>query len=92
VALARTLEREGHFDRALAAAEEATRAGPYRAEAWRALAAIRSTLGWKAEEEAARRRAEDVLRELSAAWRDAMDAVAKASPGAAPGGFSGAAR
>ena len=92
VALARTLEREGHFDRALAAAEEATRAGPYRAEAWRALAAIRSTLGWKAEEEAARRRAEDVLRELSAAWRDAKDAVTKAPPGAAPGGFSGAAR
>jgi len=92
VTLSQTLEREGQFDRALAAAEEATRAAPYRAESWRALAAIRGTLGWKAEEEAALRRAEEVLREIAAAWRGAKESVEKAPAGAGPGGFPGGAR
>ena len=92
VAFAEALERDGHFDRALTAAEEATRTAPYRPEAWHALAAVRSTLGRKAEEEAALRRAEDALRELAAAWHDAREAVAKAVSGGGPGGFPAAAR
>lgn len=92
VALAQLMEKDGQFKPALAAAEEATRSAPFRAEAWRALAAVRSTVGWKAEETEALRRAEEVERELAAAWHDAKESASKAVSGAGPDGFPGSAR
>jgi tetratricopeptide (TPR) repeat protein len=92
VALVRSLEQDGQFQRALAVGEEATRAAPYRAEAWRALAAARNTLGQKADETEALRRAEEVEREMAAVWRDAKESASKALSGAGPGGFPGNAR
>ncbi len=92
VALVRALEQDGQFQRALAVAEEAMHAAPFRAEAWRALAAARNTLGLKAEETEALRRAEEVEREMAAAWHDAKESASKDLSGTGPGGFPGGAR
>ncbi len=74
IALARTLERDGQLARAVVIAEEAAAAGPYRPDAWRTLAEIRSALGQTAEAAAASRRAADVERELADVWRDGATA------------------
>jgi tetratricopeptide (TPR) repeat protein len=92
VALAGLLEKDGQFRRALAAAEEAARMAPFRVEAWRALAAIRRTLGWEAEECEALRRAEEVESELAAAWHGAKESAENALAGGDPGDSAGAPR
>ncbi|MGE5345452.1 MAG: protein kinase domain-containing protein [Acidithiobacillales bacterium] len=82
VARARLLTQDGQFKPALAAAEEAARLAPFRAEAWKALAAIRRTLGWTEAEEEALRRAEEVESELAAAWQGAKESAEKGASGA----------
>jgi tetratricopeptide (TPR) repeat protein len=67
VALSRLLERRGEFEESLAVAQEASRIAPFRAEAWRALAAVKGVLGPKSDAEEARQKAvqaEKRLREL----------------------------
>ena len=61
---ARHLERQGAFEDALAAAQEATRLAPFRPESWGALAAIRGILGPKDEASDARRKAGQAERRL----------------------------
>jgi tetratricopeptide (TPR) repeat protein len=69
VALARLLERRGEFEEALEVAQEIARTAPFRPEAWRALAEVRSVLGPRAEADEARQKgaqAEKRLQELRA--------------------------
>ena len=61
---ARHLERRGAFEKALSAAQEATRLAPFRPDGWRALAAIRGILGTKEEAAEARRKAAHADRRL----------------------------
>ncbi len=61
---ARHLERQGAFEDALAAAQEATRLAPFRPESWGALAAIRGILGPKEDASDARRKAGQAERRL----------------------------
>jgi tetratricopeptide (TPR) repeat protein len=61
---ARHLERQGAFEEALAAAQEAARLAPFRPEGWGALAAIRGILGPKDEASEARRKAGQAERRL----------------------------
>ena len=63
-AQARHLERRGAFEEALAAAQEAARLAPFRAEGWGALAAILGILGPKEEASDARRKAGQAERRL----------------------------
>jgi tetratricopeptide (TPR) repeat protein len=79
MALARALEREGQLSRAVAVAEEAAAAGPYRPEAWKTLAGIRDALGQKDEAATASGRAADVERDLAAAWHDGAAAAGEAA-------------
>ena len=69
VALSKLLERRGEFEEALSLAQETVKLAPFRPDAWRALAAVRSVLGPKAEAEEARQKAaqaEKRLKELRA--------------------------
>jgi Flp pilus assembly protein TadD len=69
VALSKLLERRGEFEEALGLAQETVKLAPFRPDAWRSLAAVRSVLGPKAEAEEARQKAaqaEKRLKELRA--------------------------
>ncbi len=66
IALARLLERRGEFEESLELAQEAVKSAPFRPEAWRALAAVRSVLGPKAEADEARQKAVQVEKRLKA--------------------------
>ena len=66
IALARLLERRGEFEESLELAQEAVRSAPFRPEAWRALAVVRSVLGPKAEADEARQKAVQVEKRLKA--------------------------
>ena len=81
VALAGAFGREGRPERALGAAEEATRVAPHRPEAWQALAAVRSALGQKPLEKSALERAATVEREIAAVLRESGETPPPAAPG-----------
>jgi len=64
VALSRLLERRGEFEESLEFAQEAVKIAPFRPEAWRALADVKSVLGPKAESDEARQKAAQADRRL----------------------------
>ena len=66
VALSRLLERRGEFEESLEIAQDAVKSAPFRPEAWRALAAVKSVLGPKADADEARQRAVQVEKRLKA--------------------------